>query len=168
MADDVDEVVAAWGARHPDWDLRGMAVLGRISRLELLAEVRRAAAIRDTGLSTADVDVLASLWRHPEGLRPRDLRSTMMIGSGTLTPRLDRLEAEGLLSRAPDPEDRRGRVLTLTPRGRQLAPEVVRRLLDVENGLLEAVPGEVRARLAEDLRTLLVAVEVDRADADGG
>jgi hypothetical protein len=82
-----------------------MALLGRVSRIERLLDVRRAEVLRPHGLTTTDIDVLASLWRHhPNGQRPRDLRRTMMIGSGTLTPRLDRLEADGW--RHPDPDDR--------------------------------------------------------------
>ena len=93
MNDHVDGVVAKWADAHPEWDLAGMALLGRVSRIERLLEVRRLEVLRPHGLTTADVDVLASLWRHhPAGQRPRDLRRTMMIGSGTLTPRLDRLE----------------------------------------------------------------------------
>ena len=115
MEDHVDGVVATWRSAHPDWDLTGMALLGRVSRIERLLEVRRLDVLRPDGLTTADIDVLASLWRHhPAGQRPRDLRRTMMVGSGTLTPRLDRLEAAGWLQRRPDPDDLRGRVLVLT------------------------------------------------------
>jgi DNA-binding MarR family transcriptional regulator len=102
MSDHVEAVVQAWRTAQPEWDLTGMALLGRISRVERLLEVRRTEVLRADGLTTADVDVLAGLWRHPGGQRPRDLRKTMMIGSGTLTPRLDRLEADGWLERHPD------------------------------------------------------------------
>ena len=83
MNDHVDGVVATWRNAHPDWDLTGMALLGRVSRIERLLEVRRLDVLRPDRLTTADVDVLASLWRNPNGQRPRDLRRTMMVGSGT-------------------------------------------------------------------------------------
>ena len=92
MVDHVDGVVATWRNTYPDWDLSGMELLGRVARIERLLDVRRLDVLRPHGLTTGDIDVLASLWRHPGGQRPRDLRRTMMIGSGTLTPRLDRLE----------------------------------------------------------------------------
>ena len=76
MEDHVDGVVTAWGNAHPDWDLTGMAVLGRVSRIERLLEVRRLEALRPDGLTTADIDVLASLWHHPAGQRPRDGEET--------------------------------------------------------------------------------------------
>jgi DNA-binding MarR family transcriptional regulator len=160
MDDHVDGVVAKWRGAHPEWDLSGMALLGRVSRIERLLEVRRAEVLRPHGLTTADVDVLASLWRHdPAGQRPRDLRRTMMIGSGTLTPRLDRLEAEGWLRRRPDPDDLRGRVLLLTDVGRRRVPELVEQLLEVENGALASLPRSTVDRLVGDLSRLLAGLE---------
>lgn len=159
MEDHVQGVVATWRNAHPDWDLSGMALLGRVSRIERLLEVRRLEALRPEGLTTADVDVLASLWRHPDGQRPRDLRRTMMVGSGTLTPRLDRLEVAGWLRRRPDPDDLRGRVLVLTAFGRRRLPHLVGRLLAVENHALAALPRTVVDRLVGDLSRLLSSLE---------
>lgn len=159
MGDHVDHVLASWAEQRPDWELEGMAVFGRLARLQRLAELRRADVLRPLGLSESDVDVMASLWRHPDGLRPRDLRASMMIGSGTLTPILDRLEARALLSRHVDPEDQRGRVLTLTPEGRALLPQVVGLLLDVENDMLAGLSPTARKRLASDLSRLLSEAE---------
>lgn len=159
MDDHVDGVLAEWARLQPDWDLAGMAVFGRLARLERVAERRRSAVLDQVGLVGGDIDVLASLFRHPDGLRPKDLRHAMMIGSGTLTARLDRLEGEGLLRRRPDPRDRRGRILQLTARGRRLLPRIVEQLLAVENDLLAALPRRARDRLAGDLRRVLATVE---------
>jgi DNA-binding MarR family transcriptional regulator len=163
MEDHVDGVVATWRDAHPDWDLSGMALLGRVSRIERLLEVRRLEVLRPEGLTTADVDVLASLWRHPAGQRPRDLRRSMMVGSGTLTPRLDRLEAAGWLRRRPDPDDQRGRVLVLTATGRRRVPRLVERLLAVENDALAALPRTAVDRLVGDLGRLLSSLEYSPA-----
>ncbi len=159
MNDHVDGVVATWRNAHPDWDLTGMALLGRVSRIERLLEVRRMDILRPDGLTTADVDVLASLWRNPNGQRPRDLRRTMMVGSGTLTPRLDRLEAAGWIRRHPDPDDLRGCVLTLTDVGRRRVPQVVERLLAVENDALTGLTRPAVDRLVGDLSRLLSSLD---------
>jgi DNA-binding MarR family transcriptional regulator len=79
----------------------------------------------------------------------------MMVGSGTLTPRLDRLEAAGWLRRRPDPDDLRGRVLALTESGRRRVPDLVERLLAVENHALAALPRTAVDRLVGDLSRLL-------------
>lgn len=161
MTDHVDQVLTTWAERRPEWELEGMAVFGRLARLQRVVELQRADVLRPLGLSESDVDVMASLWRHPDGLRPRDLRASMMIGSGTLTPILDRLEARALLSRHDDPDDQRGRLLTLTSAGRDLVPQVVGALLDVENQLLAILSPSARRRLASDLRKLLSGAEQD-------
>jgi DNA-binding MarR family transcriptional regulator len=159
MGDHVGRIVELWHAEYPDWDLSGMALLGRVLRIERLVDVRRLEVLRQEGLITADVDVLASLWFHPAGQRPRDLRRTMMVGSGTLTPRLDRLEAAGWLRRRPDPDDLRGRLLVLTESGRRRVPRLVERLQAVDNEAIAALPGGVRNRLVADLSRLLSSLE---------
>jgi DNA-binding MarR family transcriptional regulator len=159
MVDQVDRAVATWRSAHPDWDCTGMALLGRVSRIERLLEVRRLDVLRPHGLTTADIDVLASLWRYPDGQRPRDLRRTMMVGSGTLTPRLDRLEAGGWLERRPDSGDLRGCVLVLTGSGRRRVPQLIEELLAVENQALGALPRAAVERLVKDLGSLLSSLE---------
>ena len=83
----------------------------------------------------------------------------MMVGSGTLTPCLDRLEAAGWLRRHPDPDDLRGRVLVLTESGRRRVPELVERLLAVENQALDGLPRTAVERLVGELRRLLASLE---------
>ena len=63
--------------------------------------------------------VMLVLWDQ-EGLGIKDLAERLQQDSGSITPLVKRLEAEGYLLRARDPRDERNRVLTLTPAGRQL------------------------------------------------
>lgn len=148
-----------WGALHPELDLDGMAVLGRVKRLTRVLERRQAQVLRDHGVQESDVDVLAPLYRAGEGLRPRELRRLMLIGSGTLTARLDRLEAAGLIERRPDPDDRRGRVLHLTDAGRRITPRVVGALLEVENAMLAGLGQRERRAVVAGLATILADAE---------
>jgi DNA-binding MarR family transcriptional regulator len=164
MSDHLDAIVDQWHQRRPELDLTGMAVFGRIYRLARLADLQRNAALEPHGLQVGDVDVLAALWRSDGGLRPLDLRRTMMVGSGTLTARLDRMEAAGLLERRPDPHDRRGRVLYLTAAGERLVPDLVVGLLEIENRFLAELPARTRDRLATDLGRLLASAEAQVED----
>lgn len=63
--------------------------------------------------------VMLVLWDQ-EGLGIKDLAGRLQQDSGSITPLVKRLEAEGYLLRARDPRDERNRVLTLTPAGRDL------------------------------------------------
>ena len=63
--------------------------------------------------------VMVVLWEE-EGLGIKDVAERLQQDSGSITPLVKRLEAEGYLLRARDPRDERNRVLTLTPAGRDL------------------------------------------------
>jgi DNA-binding MarR family transcriptional regulator len=100
--------------------------------------------------------VLATLRRHgpPYQLRPSEFSSALMLTSSGTTKRLDRLEQAGLITRAPDPADRRGVVITLTAKGLELIDAVSEAHLANEARLLEALTAADRRRLADLLRRL--------------
>jgi DNA-binding MarR family transcriptional regulator len=78
-----------------------------------------------------------------------------MVTSGTMTNRVDRLTARGLVERSPDPDDRRGVIVRLTPEGKATVDGAFGALLDAERTLLEDLPERDRTKLAGLLRTLL-------------
>jgi DNA-binding MarR family transcriptional regulator len=63
--------------------------------------------------------VMVVLWEQ-EGLGIKDVAERLQQDSGSITPLVKRLEAEGYLLRSRDPRDERNRVLTLTDAGRAL------------------------------------------------
>jgi DNA-binding MarR family transcriptional regulator len=71
---------------------------------------------------------------------------------------LDDLQERGLISREPDPADRRARLLAATPRGRRLRDQVRRRIRKEEERLLADVPARDRDAFLAVLRTLSDAV----------
>jgi DNA-binding MarR family transcriptional regulator len=73
-----------------------------------------------------------------------------------MTNRIDRLAAAGLVSREPDPRDRRGVLVTLSGRGQAAVDAAFTDLLEREQALLARLGPEQRAVLAGLLRTLLV------------
>lgn len=94
---------------------------------------------------------------EPYTLSPRELSATLMLTTGGMTGRLDKLERAGLLVRAPDPHDRRGLRVTLTERGIAVVDEALVAGLAVQRAALAALdPGEAEA-LAALLRRLLAA-----------
>lgn len=161
--DSVDVILSQWARERPDLDRRPMAVVGRVSRLASLLGARLAEVFETFGLTGADFDVLATLRRsgEPYRLNPTDLCQSMMVSSGGMTKRLDRLEGQGLLRRDPDPDDRRATLVTLTARGRTLVDEVVVAHVQNEASLLEPLTHADRAELVKLLRKLLVSLERD-------
>lgn len=79
---------------------------------------------------------------------------TRLIGN------LDRLEADGLIVRRPDPRDRRNRVVELTSDGRRVLAACRREIAAMERGLLAAVPAADRAGFE---RALLALAEQGRS-----
>ena len=80
-----------------------------------------------------------ALIAQPPGFSQRELADGLAIGSPALVRHIDRLEAEGLVARQPDPNDRRITRITITPEGRRRHAElsVVVAELDAElRGLL--------------------------------
>ena len=82
-----------------------------------------------------------------------------MVTSGTMTNRVDRLEAAGLVQRMPDPQDRRGVHVRLTPRGKERVDAALADLLDRERELLRDLSRADRETLSTLLRRLVVPFE---------
>src|SRR6202034_2673105 len=120
LRDEVDELVAQWGAERPDLDVEPLQVLSRVSRLARHLDRARMAAFAAHGLQAWGFDVLSALRRQgpPYQLTPGALLRANLVTSGTMTNRIDRLAGAGLVSRHPDPQAKRGVLVTLTARGR--------------------------------------------------
>jgi DNA-binding MarR family transcriptional regulator len=162
MAEDaVDRITAQWARERPDLDVGPMTVVGRISRLAGILDQRLRPVFAESGLGNGDFDVLASLRRsgEPYRLTPTELSAAMMVTSGAVTKRIDRLERDGLVQRTVNDADARGRVVALTPRGRELVDRVHPLHLANEDGLLRALDSEERSQLAGLLRKLLADLD---------
>jgi DNA-binding MarR family transcriptional regulator len=89
-----------------------------------------------------------------EGARLSDLAEALHIAPRSATEVADALEARGLVTRSPDPTDRRAVVLTPTDAGRRVQEEVAAaRAADTRDLVARLDPAD-RATLARILRTL--------------
>jgi len=101
--------------------------------------------------------VLAALRRAgaPYQLSPGQLLRETMVTSGTMTNRVDRLAARGLVGRGHHPDDRRGVVVTLTGPGRATVDAAFSDLIDAEHAILAGLPAAECDLLTANLRRLL-------------
>lgn len=111
-------------------------------------------ALRPVGLSNGQFSLLMSLNRpHPPALSA--VASLLAVDRTTLTAALKPLERRGLVKIAPNPEDRRSRLLALTDAGRAL----LARALPVWRGAHDELEGSLPLgggdRLRDQLRSLL-------------
>ncbi len=157
MRDEVDDLIDAWARERSDLDLAPVAVFSRISRLARRLDGMRREAFTAHGMESWEFDVLAALRRagEPYELSPGRLLRETLVTSGTMTNRVDRLAARGLVERYPDPDDRRGVIVRLTVDGRTAVDGAFGALLAAEGSLLADLSRRDRDQLARLLRTLL-------------
>ncbi len=156
--DYVDQILEQWARERPDLDVAPMATIARIWRLARLSEAAAEDNFVEHGLSRQSFDVLAALRRSgaPYELSPTELYSSLLISSGAMTNRIDRLEEMELVERIPDADDRRGIKVVLTAKGRKVIDEAVRDHLENERKMLEGLSPRDQEVLRSLLRELLV------------
>lgn len=155
--DEVDRLVTSWQQERPDLDVTPLQVLSRVSRLARHLDRARRASFAEYDLEPWEFDVLTALRRagKPYELSPGALLRATLVTSGTMTNRIDRLEQAGLVRRRPDPEDRRGVLVSLTDDGRARVDAAFADLLRREQELLAGLGSDEQKVLADLLRTLL-------------
>ncbi len=140
MRDEVDRLVEAWQTERPDLDVRPLQVLSRVSRLARHLDRARRAVFVAHDVESWEFDVLTALRRAgtPYQLSPGRLLRATLVTSGTMTNRIDRLAAAGLVERHPDPQDKRGVQVRLTEAGLTRVDAAFADLLEREQMILEA------------------------------
>lgn len=159
--DEVDQLLDNWRRERPELDVSPLAVMSRLTRLARTLERERRAVFAAHGLEGWGFDVLAALRRSgpPYELPPRELLVQNLVSSGAMTNRIDRLEAAGLVSRRPDPADRRSVLVRLAPAGRRRVDACMSALVGLEGELLSPLGRGERDALAGLLRRLLLRVD---------
>ncbi|MFG3338865.1 MarR family winged helix-turn-helix transcriptional regulator [Glycomyces sp. NPDC048151] len=159
--DAVDRIAEQWHRELPDLELESMALYGRIHRISQKLGARLHELRARQGLGRNEFDVLATIRRsgEPYTLSPKEIGAAMMLSSGGLTGRLDKLEAAGFVERLPDPADRRGLKVRMTALGREVIEEAVRTGVDLQLETLEVLTPQERSQLSDLLRKLHLGFE---------
>lgn len=154
--DEVDRIVHAWRRERPDLDFTPLQVLSRVSRLAKHLDRTRRMAFARSELEYWEFDVLSALRRagEPYRLSPKALLQQTLVSSGTMTNRIDRLGARGLVTRHTNPNDARGVQVTMTAQGLSRVDEAITRLIDAEADLLHALTAAEQEKVASLLRRL--------------
>jgi len=157
MEDEVDRLVAGWRQALPDLDVSPLEVLSRVTRLARHLDRQRSLIFARHDLETWTFDVLAALRRAdpPHQLSPGQLLAQTLVTSGTMTNRIDHLEARGLVRRRPDPTDARSVRVQLTAAGRRRVDAALGDLVTRENAILGTLDNGERAALAGLLRRIV-------------
>lgn len=158
----VSEAVATWPEIDPDVE----AIVERVGKVERMLNKAAKASLAKVDLGYEEFKVLMSLYFGPQS--HGTLSRSLLVSTGAMTNRLDKLERAGLVCRRRDPDDRRGVLLEITDAGRErldryaaiggrrereLLAVLERKELAQLNGLLKKVLASLQAQLGPPPRT---------------
>lgn len=161
MQDRAKRAEEEWKRERPDIDAKVMALVGRLlEAAHLLERDWLFPLAAEFDLHQGEFDVIATLRRAgaPYALTPTALYEGLMLSSGAMTSRLDRLERKGLIERAPAPSDRRSILVRLTPAGLALIDRVLPLHVANEQRALASLTQKDRKQLDELLSRLVAGL----------
>ncbi|MEZ8046728.1 MarR family winged helix-turn-helix transcriptional regulator [Vibrio sp. 10N.237.312.C02] len=159
--DAIDRVVEQWAKEKPELETEPMAMMGRIMRIAKYMETQVAELHKNYDMKLGEFDVLATLRRSgkPYQLTPSELIGSMMLTSGAMTNRLDKLEAKGLISREHSKEDRRSVSVQLTKDGLILIDQMMTEHVEMQKKLVKSLSASQKKNANQLLEAWLSAYE---------
>jgi len=159
--DHVARIQAEWARERPDVDVAPQGIIGRLHRLAGHLTEELMIVYRRHGLGEGDFDVLATLRRAgaPFERTAGELAEHTMVTTGGMTKRIDRLEQAGWVTRRASERDGRGRVVALTPAGRELIDRAFTEHMANERRLLDALSADEAAAMTSILTKWLARFE---------
>ncbi|CAM3545220.1 HTH-type transcriptional regulator MhqR [Vibrio aerogenes CECT 7868] len=155
--DHVDRILAQWRSVHPELDCSAMGIIGRIRRVSRLFDESLKEVFRQHMLSNIEFDILATLRRTDAPLTPTALYQTLMLSSGAMSTRLEKLVQRGLIERIASEDDRRSNQVQLTDAGKAQVDAALQDHLSNMAHLLSGLTKEEQEQLADLNRKLLLS-----------
>src|SRR5215207_9870979 len=159
--DRVQSAIDAQKREFPRLDYSAKAVAARLVRLGtvFIAAIERVAA--RFGMSANEYVILCVLRAsgRPFKLPPKAITPLMALSSGGMTNILHGLAARGLIERLPDPSDRRGVLIQMTPEAVKLIDLAIAAHVAEEHRMIATLTPKERLLLQQLLSKLLLAVD---------
>jgi DNA-binding MarR family transcriptional regulator len=163
--DPIDRAARIW--EHRFGPSSAMAAVTSIMRAQQILLAELDAILRPYGLTFARYEALVLLSFSRAGALPlRVIGERLMVHPTSVTNTIDRLEAQGMVIRLPNPVDGRGRLAEITERGRDAVRVATRDLMEAEFAMGEYTERE-RAELFALLRGLRLTAGDFIADLAG-
>ncbi|SJL84155.1 MarR family winged helix-turn-helix transcriptional regulator [Vibrio palustris] len=159
--DSIDIIRRQWAQECPDLNTLPMGILGRMLRVTKYLEAQISDWLKSHGLLTGEFDVLMTLRRHgePYRLTPSALLHSMMLTSGAMTNRLDKLEAKGMIVREHSREDRRSVEVLLTSSGLACIDTILDDYVAMQERLLVELSSDDQQTLSALLKQWLLSLD---------
>jgi DNA-binding MarR family transcriptional regulator len=157
--DALDDKLDLWAREIPDLDRTTEGIIERIQILAWNLNQSMDETLAKTGLDRRTFSLLGKLRAYgpPYRTSAGKLAADLMLSSGAMTNRLDRLETAGLIRRLPDPHDRRGTQVEPTQLGIAMWDKAVGTQARRERLMSQVLTKAERERLHDLLRDLMTA-----------
>jgi DNA-binding MarR family transcriptional regulator len=150
---------------HPDIDLEVEGIVDRISSINKRIKKGMERILAEHELTWPEWHVMSRLRLHAnQRSSPGELADDLEISSGAMTSRLDRLEKQGFVRRLPDPADRRGIVVELTPDGKAAWDRTIGIAARREAFFASVLKKDEQRQLNKLLRKLMLAFETRESE----
>ncbi|HZE40653.1 MAG TPA: MarR family transcriptional regulator [Stackebrandtia sp.] len=159
--DQVDDIVAAWRTELPEAAGPQLGLGKRVHKLADLFNQALDPLLSEHGVTKVEYAVLATLRAAgaPYRLKPGALSKYLVITTGGISNVLIRLADNGLVTREPDPADRRSSWVQLTPRGVSLSETLAKGAAEAQGALIEPLSPAATQKLTDLLREALIILE---------
>lgn len=159
--DSVQRALEQWERERPELNTVPMGMIGRLMRISKILEARIADVHKQYGLKMGEFDVLATLRRSgkPYRLTPSALLDSMLLTSGAMTNRLDKLESKGLIVRHHSKADRRSVEVELSGQGLALIDEMIVEHVNAQEELVQGLTVSQQQQVDDSLMLWLGAFD---------
>jgi MarR family transcriptional regulator for hemolysin len=123
--------------------------------------------LRGIDQSSARMEALGTILNSPKLSAQVDVARRLRIEGPTLTRMLDSLERDGLVERMPDPNDRRTKLLQITPQGEEVLEKIFEITDVLRARLLAGVSSEMIALLNGFLGEMIERLDEGLPGKDG-
>lgn len=109
-------------------------------------------------LTKSELDLVVSLTTAKENsgtLAPTELYEHLVFSSGGMTKLLKKLEAKEYIRRVDNPDDKRSKLVQITPSGREIAKKAMNDVLKLETECLSSLSKSEKNNLTQTLEKLL-------------
>ncbi|MEU3568984.1 MarR family transcriptional regulator [Kitasatospora sp. NPDC036755] len=165
----IAEQVALYQREFPTVDPQVETIVQTLNRVSRRMGVAYDRQLTVLGITSAEWEVLKALVvaGSPYQLGPGELAKRLGLTPAAMTHRIDRMVADGLVTRERDETNRVRVIIELTESGRDKWLESMRMAAVFEEELLQDVAGEDRSALSAMLGRMLRRIEESQPDALG-
>ena len=158
---EVESLIQVWESERPDVPMGSLRISLPLRRALQHAELLRSRVLAQHGVSAATLDLLVALRRsgRPYVSTPSELARLLVLSSGGVSQRLERLEREGLVERRMSAADRRVVNVHLTDAGLATLDRLIEEYMAHEERMLSGLSERQAAQLGRLLVKLDASIE---------